>query len=447
MRFDEWIEKARSLNASDLHLETGTPMVARIRGELQPVGAPLPRDQIVETTQDLLGAEGWSEFRARGSADIAVSVRGLRCRASFYQTVRGIGIAIRLLAPSIKDLNACNLHPDLGRLVEATTGLVLVSGPTGSGKSTTLAALIEHINGSRARHIVTLESPLEYLFTNRSSYIRQREIPTHSPSFEQGIVDALRENPDVLVISEMRTPEVMRLTLNAAETGHLVLATMHSSTCAEALSRLCMSFPADLQASVRAQLADCLVGVSCQRLEFLASERLRVPRCEILLPTSGARGTIRAGNFSQIANVIQAGGDEGMWTFDRYQRWIEQRGNFARPAPDAAAYRSGSQGSGGPTVGPATHGSASGAGGATYAAAATYSGTSHGAATPAHPATPAPSGVRTLPSTTLGSRQPSARPVGKSPPTPDDVIDVPAEDLDLAALAELAKKVVERKPP
>jgi twitching motility protein PilT len=121
----------------------------------------------------------------------------------------------------------------------------------------------------------------------------------------------------------MRTPEVMRLTLNAAETGHLVLATMHSATCAEALSRLCMSFPADLQPSVRAQLADCLVGISCQRLDFLAAHQVRVPRCEILLPSSGAKGTIRAGNFSQIANVLQSGGDKGMWTFDRYQPWMD----------------------------------------------------------------------------------------------------------------------------
>src|SRR5262249_57957673 len=121
---------------------------------------------------------------------------------------------------------SCNLHPDLRRLTEATTGLVVVCGPTGSGKSTTLAALIEEINASRARNIITLESPLEYIFTNRRSFIRQREIPTHAPTFEQAIIDALRENPDVLVISEMRTPEVMRLTLSAAETGHLVLATL-----------------------------------------------------------------------------------------------------------------------------------------------------------------------------------------------------------------------------
>jgi twitching motility protein PilT len=213
----------------------------------------------------------------------------------------------------------------------------------------------------------------------------------------------LRENPDVLVISEMRTPEVMRLTLNAAETGHLVLATMHSANCAEALSRLCMSFPSDIQASVRAQLADCLVGMSCQRLDFLSAHRLRVPRCEILLPSSGARGTIRTGNFSQLANVLQSGGEEGMWTFDRYQRWMEQVSDWVRPAPAAMSN---------------------------------------------------PVEERNL--FDASPHKPAIKPVPFPPaptkPTParsvmtDEVIDVPSEDLDLADLAELAKNVFERKP-
>src|SRR5579862_6352396 len=335
MQFQDWIEQAYSLGASDLHLEADTPIVARIRGELQTVGANVPGATLEQVARDLLG-EQWPQFIERGSADHSESIGGIRLRANFFQTVRGIAAAIRLLAPSVKDLRVCNLHKDLRKLVEPTSGLCIISGPTGSGKSTTLAALIEEINATRARHIVTLESPIEYLFTNRQSFIRQREIPTHSPSFEQGIVDALRENPDVLVISEMRTAEVMRLTLNAAETGHLVLATMHSSNCAEALSRLCMSFPADIQGSVRAQLADCLVGLSCQRLKYLSAHRLRVPRCELLLPSSGARGTIRSGNFSHLANVLQSGADEGMWSFERYQRWIDQNADWRRPAMAAS---------------------------------------------------------------------------------------------------------------
>ncbi len=154
-----------------------------------------------------------------------------------------------------------------------------------------MAALVEEINSSSARHIIAIESPLEYVFTNRRSFIRQREVPTHSPTYEQALVDALRENPDVLVIGEMRTPEVMRLTLSAAETGHLVIATMHSATCAEALTRICMSFPAEIQGGIRAQLADCFVGMVCQRLDFLAEYRLRVPVCEILLPSAASKGT------------------------------------------------------------------------------------------------------------------------------------------------------------
>jgi twitching motility protein PilT len=133
-------------------------------------------------------------------------------------------------------------------------------------------------------------------------------------------------------MSEMRTPEVIRLTLNAAETGHLVLATMHSASCAEALSRICMSFPAEVQGSIRAQLADALVGVVCQRLDYLPAHHLRVPRCELLVANTGIRGTLRAGQFSHIQNVIMAGGEEGMWTFDRYQRWMEQKTDWARPA-------------------------------------------------------------------------------------------------------------------
>ena len=419
MIFEDWIENAWSLGASDVLLETGTPLVVRVRGDLQTIGGAVPGELLVQAAQDFLGAEGWSRFKECGSADLSVAISQVRCRVNFYRTARGIAVAIRLLAPSIKDLHGCNLHPDFRKLIESTTGLVIISGPTGSGKSTTLAALIEEINASRARNIVTLESPLEYIYANRRSFIRQREIPTHSPSFEQGITDALRENPDVLVVSEMRTPEVMRLTLNAAETGHLVLATMHSANCAEALTRLCMSFPSDIQGSVRAQLADCLVGLSCQRLDFLSAHRLRVPLCEILLPSTGAKGTIRAGNFSQIANVLQSGGDEGMWTFDRYHRWMEQVTEWVRPVQRPAAMRGSAEAKSPqstPIFGSRTQSSSAGS-----------------------------AQMRPAPTRAAPAKFIAAKPVPTSPPT-DEVIDVPGDEMDLAQLAELAKKVVERKP-
>jgi twitching motility protein PilT len=330
MTVQDWIRKGRELGASDLHIEADSALVVRVRGQLSSIGASIAATVIAQAARELLG-EGWPQFLSRGSADLSRTIAGMRCRINVFQTVRGVAMAVRLLSAFQNNLRACNLHPDLKRLTEATTGLVVVSGPTGSGKSTTLAALVEEINSSSARNVIAIESPIEYLFTNRRSFIRQREIPTHSPSYEQALVDALRENPDVLVIGEMRTPEVMRLTLSAAETGHLVIATMHSATCAEALTRMCMSFPAEIQGSIRAQLADCFVGLVCQRLDFLSDYRLRVPVCEVLLPSASAKGTIRGGQFSQIANVLQTGGEAGMWNFDRYERWVAQKKDWVPP--------------------------------------------------------------------------------------------------------------------
>lgn len=407
MSLTEWIQKGRQLGASDLHLESGTPAVFRIRGELTPTGEPVGGAHLIDVCRDLLGTEAWNRFIDRGSADVSIAASGMRCRVSLFRTIRGVAMAVRLLAPAVNDLRSCNLHPDLRRLIEPTSGLAVISGPTGSGKSTTLAALIEEINISRARHIITLEAPLEYLYTNRRSFIRQREIPTHSANFEQAIEDALRENPDVLVVSEMRTPEVIRLTLNAAETGHLVLATMHSATCAEALNRICMSFPAEIQGSIRAQLADALVGVVCQRLEFLAALQLRVPKCEILLGSSAAKGTIRSGQMSQIANVVLSGGEDGMWTFERYQRWMEQKSDWARAARLAA---------------PTTAADAVKIVNASKPAPVTHAGSTR-SSIPA--STSNPGSAATL-----------------APDSPSEInID---EDLDLNELAELARKIEER---
>lgn len=337
MTLREWVSAAHRLAASDLHIETDTPPVVRVRGELSAIGEDVPAEQVIAAGRELLPAGRWDEFLARGSADLSLSIGSVRCRINLFRTARGIAIAVRLLASSIRTLEACNLHPDLRQLTQAHSGLIVLSGPTGCGKSTTLAALIEEINASRACNVITIESPIEHLLENQRSFIRQREVPTHSPSYEQAIVDALREDPDILVIGEMRTPEVMRLTLNAAETGHLVLTTMHSATCAEALYRICMSFPSDIQGSIRAQLADCLVGVVCQQLEYLSEHRVLVPRCEVLTASSGARGTIRAGQFSQIANVLQAGGEDGMWSYDRYQRWMQQKRDWVVPSAPSAS--------------------------------------------------------------------------------------------------------------
>src|SRR5207253_1837971 len=175
------------------------------------------------------------------------------------------------------------------------------------------------------RHIVTVESPIEYLFRPRKAYIRQREVGRDTPSFEQALLDSLREDPDVLMVGEMRERETMRLTLSASETGHLVLATVHSSTCAEALQRVIGAFPAEIQSSVSAQVADSLLAVISQRLRFRPELNIRVPECEILMASNAVKNFIRNRDFFKIPSAIETGGEHGMWSFHRYRTWLDTR--------------------------------------------------------------------------------------------------------------------------
>ncbi|MBS2026348.1 MAG: Flp pilus assembly complex ATPase component TadA [Deltaproteobacteria bacterium] len=338
MSLERWVSAARDAGASDLHLEPGMPLALRVRGELKMVGEPLANGLLLEAARELVGVEGWAKFYEQRSADLARTVAGVRCRINILQTLRGVGLVVRLLSPFQATLKKLNLHPSLRKLVEARHGLVIVSGPTGSGKSTTLAALIQELNLAEARHIVTIESPTEYVLAPRQSLIRQREVGRHTPSVAQALLDALREDPDVLMVGEMREPETMRLTLNAAETGHLVLTTMHSSSCAEALQRLVGAFPAEVQAGVSAHLADCLVGVVCQRLRFRPEQKLLVPECEILIGTTATRAVIRQGQFFKLATAMEGGGQDGNWSFARYREWLDAKADWSTPLERAEVF-------------------------------------------------------------------------------------------------------------
>jgi twitching motility protein PilT len=331
MDLESLVSLAVSNGASDLHLEAGLPAALRIRGTLRTSGEPLAARSLLEIARALIGEDQWHRFLERRSFDLSKTICGVRCRINVLQTARGIGLAVRLLASFQATVEKLNLHPDLKKLVVPTNGLILVSGPTGCGKSSTLAALIQEINLTDTRHIVTIESPIEYTFRPRRAYIRQREVGRDTPSFEQALLDALREDPDVLMVGEMRDPETMRLTLNVAETGHLVLATVHSATCAEALQRVVSAFPAEIQSSVAAQLADCLLAVISQRLRFRPDLNIRVPECEILMPTHAVRNFIRNRDFFKIASSLETGAEHGMWTFQRYRTWLENRANWYRP--------------------------------------------------------------------------------------------------------------------
>src|SRR5829696_7820357 len=340
MNLETLISVAREQGASDLHLEAGLPATLRVRGALRMIGEAVPAKMLVDFARDIIGQQHWNEFLERHSFDLSKTISGVRCRINVLQTSRGVGFAIRLLSTFQATIENLNLHPDLKRIVNASNGLVLMSGPTGCGKSSTMAAMIQEINLGDARHVITLESPIEYIFRPRHAFIRQREVGRDTPSFEQALLDALREDPDVLMVGEMRDPQTMRLTLSAAETGHLVMATVHSSTCTEALQRVVGAFPAEIQNAVAAQLADSLVAVIAQRLRFRPDLNIRVPECEILQPTIPVKMFIRNREFFKINQVMETGADSGMWTFARYQTWLNKRTSWHLPnaadeAPDS----------------------------------------------------------------------------------------------------------------
>jgi len=332
MDLEALIGLALESGASDLHLEATLPAAVRVRGTLRTVGEPIPANVLADMSRKLLGEAEWGQFLQRCSSDFSRTMQGVRCRFNLLQTSRGIGMVVRLLSSAQVTVESLNLNPELKKLLAHAHGLILVAGPTGSGKSSTLAALLQEINQSETDHIITIESPIEYMFRPRRAYIRQREVGRDTPSFEQALLDALREDPDVLMVGEMREPETMRLTLSASETGHLVLATVHSSTCAEALARVVSAFPSEIQSSVASQLADCLVGVVAQRLIFRPELNLRVPECEILVATHAVKNFIRNRDFFKISSAIETGADHGMWTFQRYRTWLNNR---KWPAPDA----------------------------------------------------------------------------------------------------------------
>lgn len=335
MLITPYVDAARRHGASDIHLEPGMPAAYRVRGGLTLGEAVVKGAALLEMARELVGEGGWADFVARRSFDASRVVAGTRIRVNVLQTARGVGLAVRLLGQSQPTLERLNLHPDLANLLRHKSGLVLVCGPTGAGKTSTLAALVEQLNVSTACHVLTLEAPIEVLYRPRRAFIRQREVGRDTPSFEQGLVDALREDPDVIVVGEMREPEIMRLTLAAAETGHLVLATLHAATPAEAVTRLVSAFAAEAQPGVQAQLAACIRGIVCQRLAFYPQAQRLVPELEICVATDAVRNHIREGQAHRIVTAMETGAAEGQWTLPRYRRWLADRRTFHSGAGEA----------------------------------------------------------------------------------------------------------------
>lgn len=312
--FEQTIEN----KASDLHITVGVPPMMRINGNLVNFGDQnLVPEDIMEMIKQFLSDEQFQELGRLGELDMSFSKPGLgRFRVNIYKQRGSYSIALRVLAlniPSIEDLKLPNLVKDLAL---KPRGLVLVTGPTGSGKSTTLAAMVDYINKNKRCHILTLEDPIEYLHRHQKSLVNQREIGNDSLSFGNALRAALRQDPDVILVGEMRDVESIAIALTAAETGHLVLSTLHTVGAVKTMDRIIDVFPTHQQQQVRIQLSTVLEGIISQQLLAKADDSGRVGAFETMVSTPAIRNLIREGKTFQIQSLIQTGGKFGMKTMD-----------------------------------------------------------------------------------------------------------------------------------
>jgi twitching motility protein PilT len=314
--------------ASDLHLKAGSPPMLRIDGELIPAGYEmLTPDHLRRMIESILTEQQKAEFIAEKELDLAYSVPGLsRFRVNVYLQRGTWGAALRVIPARPFTIEELRLPPILKEMAVKPRGLILVTGPTGSGKSTTLAAMLNHVNENRRCHIVTIEDPIEFLHKDKLSVISQREVGPDTHSFSASLTRVLRQDPNVILIGEMRDLETISVALTAAETGHVVLATLHTSGAAQTIDRVVDVFPPHQQQQIRMQLAASLEGVMSQALLQKAKGAGRSMAMEILTVTPAVRNVIREGKTHQIPNLIQAGAQYGMISLDQSLKNLYQQG-------------------------------------------------------------------------------------------------------------------------
>ena len=337
---DQLLSQAVRKMASDLLLIAGAPPCLRIAGVLAPSGQPLDAEEIRKLLLPLLTVEQVHELQRAKSVDLCFSRDGIgRFRANVHHQRGTIAGSIRLLPEKIPTLESLHLPPILRRLAEARQGLVLITGQTGCGKSSTLAALLELINTNRRDHVVTIEDPVEYVHVNRSSIIEQIEVGSDTPDFASSLRSILRQDPDVILVGEMRDPETISTVLTAAETGHLVLSTLHTNDTSQAVSRILDSFPAGNQPQIRQQLSLALLAVVAQQLVPGIGNAARYPAVEILMASSGVRSLIRKGEDHQIYSALSTGRSEGMMTMEQSMAEMVRGGKISRETAQAHCFR------------------------------------------------------------------------------------------------------------
>lgn len=315
---EKYLQAVLENQGSDLHVSAGLPPKIRIHGRLEPLNkGPLTNEEVEDLLFPILTESQAERFRESGDLDFAYEVRGVaRFRVNFFQQINGMGGVFRIIPTEIKSVTELGMPEAVEEFAALRAGLVLVTGPTGSGKSTTLAALIDYINRTSERHIITIEDPIEYTHVNKRSVVTQREVHHEARSFSQALKAAAREDPDVVLVGEMRDLETISLAITLAEMGLLVFATLHTNHAAKTVDRIIDSFPHDQQPQIRTMLSTSLKGVCSQLLCRRKDGRGRIPVAEILKSTSGLPNVIREGKIEKIISIIEGGRGEGMQKMD-----------------------------------------------------------------------------------------------------------------------------------
>lgn len=318
MSINTYLETALSSNASDLHIVVGKPPVLRLDGELRFIdGKPLTPDDTQNMIREVMNESAYQKFQETGDADFSFSVNALgRFRVNAYRQRGSCGMAIRIVHWRIPQMDELGLPPVAAELTRKLRGMILITGPTGSGKSTTLASMIDLINTERSSHIITLEDPIEYLHRHNKSIVNQREVGSDTKSFSAGLRAAIREDPDVILVGEMRDLDTISIAVTAAETGHLVLSTLHTTGVANTVDRIIDIFPPYQQQQIKMQLSSVLNGIISQQLVLKKSGSGRVGAFEVMVANNAVKNLIREGKTHQIQSILQTGSKIGMQTMD-----------------------------------------------------------------------------------------------------------------------------------
>lgn len=322
MNIHDLLQLAYHKKASDIHITINSPAMLRINGSLQPVDSRVlsPTDTL-EMAKQLMTSEQYEGFLEKGDLDLSYSIPDVsRFRVNAYKQKGNVSLTIRLIPTRIPALEALGLPQIAEEFARKPQGLLLVTGPTGSGKSTTLAAIVDYINRNRKDHIMTLEDPIEFVHNHKSCIVNQREIGVDTDSFATGLRAALRQDPDVILVGEMRDLETISIAITAAETGHLVFGTLHTADAPQTIDRVIDVFPPEAQQQIRVQLASVLLGVMAQRLLPTADGNGRVAAIEVLVNTPAVANLIRSEKVHQIRSVMQTGKALGMQTMDNALR-------------------------------------------------------------------------------------------------------------------------------